>query len=294
MSYQNAKWAAIFCAFLACTPKAPKRELRKVNPADQVSDVPGTTNDSAAPGAGGANGSAGNGATDSSNALPQTGSSVMQKRDVIWVIDQGSSMNDVKLKTLESLLPQLIESLKKSIDLRFALISSDLGSINVVLPQQIVTPPAVQQIFAVLGSGGPAFALASLCSPGAVSPVNVCGVSWSSQDILEQKGLSEVQGKLKGVVRDASVPKTFVFVSNRSSGYKSAAFFESLPATGNNKSNVKVYAIAPQITKRTSDCEASEGTVYKELVQATGGAFFEYCDADWTSHVRSLESLFLK
>lgn len=184
-----------------------------------------------------------------------------QPLDMIWVIDNSSSMS-VEAAQVRNNLNSFLTELNNKSNFKFALISAKgTSGTSVSIPTTFNTSNFVQINLSIGSHDGP-------------------------QKLIDQLKSSSV---LQGFFR-ANSKKVIVFVTDdNASGVGTAStYLNNLLIQQNwSKESVSQFGfVAP--SDRTCSTKAADGVFYEQLASLTNGSIYNLCDSDWKPNFNSL------
>ncbi len=216
-------------------------------------------------------------------------SSVSKRVDIVWVIDNSSSM-DLEAQIVRDNFSSFFQHLDGKTSLKLGLISTNVGKTGVNLPK---TGPNFAHVIDRVESWDLMYmALLATCAKETNNFKNdiLCGqedrslqgafVSYNSPDPI-------VNGSLTNFFRP-DAHRVYVFVTDDNAKGVKASNFLNLLRIANLKFTPTVFAFAA--LPSSAQCYTRIGTEYIDLARQTGGKAFDLCSKDWSQHYNDLTS----
>lgn len=211
--------------------------------------------------------------------------SVYRAVDIVWTIDNSGSMKDNVAK-VKANFDRFISSIDAKANLRLALISSrETSTPNVYGLNLSATGSKYLQINQAVGSdNGLSMAAAAAC------PKNSSGACGEAQDSFWDYDSYLVSGMLRNFLRPEA-KKIFVFVSDDDSFLDDYEFLNAAKQAYPAQAPQVFGFVATSKVSSTPGCTVTdESAEVKSLAVKTGGAAYDICQSDWTSHFDKLIS----
>ena len=201
-----------------------------------------------------------------------------RKVDIIWIIDNSGSMTAEAAHVRANYL-EFTNGLIGQADIKSVLISDEGTDGNKVrMPDELRGDSHMQVDRYVHSRDAMCIAQATLFTQQEHLDKT------SSGGCAERFGHATPTLGLMEFLRPTS-QKVFIFVTDDNEGFTTSnSFLNDFRSTFNQ--DPLVYGFIGLGAQ--SPCQARTGNVYKDAVQATGGAFYNICDTDWSQHFAQL------
>lgn len=216
--------------------------------------------------------------------------------DMVWVIDNSGSMSE-EAAQVRANFSKFISTLGGATNLKVALISRKTGATGVDLSTLSTSASNVQEDVVVFSNNPLAILASAICpkqdAPADTTQLNVCGRDFSAATAADKRRVTNsnsiytVSGKLAGFFRPKA-KRVFVTVTDDDAVLVNDTNFLDL-VTPHLTDQPFMFSFRGVASNAATGCGiAAPGLSYDRLSQATAGAAYDICDADWSQHFEKL------